>query len=79
MLFRTESMMIDVYDHVRESLSGSTTDLSKSVVMNHGGLGPVTSKSIIERKNEFNLFLSTRYIFKNYSEQFISVLHLTNC
>ena len=63
MFFRTESMMTDVYDYVRESLPEFTNPLTRPWVMNHGGLGPITSKSIIERKNDVNLFLSTRYIF----------------
>ena len=28
-------------------------------VMNHGGLGPMTSKDLIDRRNEITLFLST--------------------
>ena len=31
-------------------------------VMNHGGLGPITAQSIIDRRNEIDLFLSTRFI-----------------
>ena len=62
MLFRTDSMMSDVHDYVRQNLPGFTDPLTRPYVMNHGGLGPITSKSIIDRKNEFSLFLSTRYI-----------------
>jgi hypothetical protein len=62
MLFRTDSMMSDVHDYVRQRLPGYDDPLTRPYTMNHGGLGPITSQSIIERKNEFNLFLSTRYI-----------------
>ena len=66
MFFRTESMMTDMYDYVREKLPEFTDPLTRPFVMNHGGLGPVTSKSIIDRKNDINLFLSTRYIFNTH-------------
>ena len=55
-------MMTDVFDYVREKLPDCSDPLTSPVVMNHGSLGPITSKSIMDRKNEIDLFLSTRYI-----------------
>ena len=54
--------MSDVHDYVRENLPGFDDPLTRPYTMNHGGLGPITSKSIIDRKNDISLFLSTRYI-----------------
>ena len=61
--FRTENHMLDVHDYVREKLPNLTDPLTKPYVMNHGGVGPLTSKSIIERRNEINLFLTTRFVY----------------
>ena len=62
MIFRTESLMNDVHDLVRQNLPGFTDPSTRPYVMNHGGLGPITQQNIIDRKDEINLFLSTRYI-----------------
>ena len=62
MLFRTENHMLGVHDFVRESLPELTDPACKPYMMNHGGLGPITTQSIIERRNEIDLFLSTRNI-----------------
>ena len=62
MLFRTQKHMVDVHDYVREKLPNFKDQKLRPFLMNHGGLGPITSDFIINRKNEYNLFLSTRYI-----------------
>ena len=62
MLFRSEKQMADVHDFVREKLPGCKDPATNPYVMNHGGLGPITTQSIIDRRNEIKLFLSTRYI-----------------
>ena len=59
MLFRTDSQMLDVLEYVQEQLPGYD-NAESPFVMNHGGLGPVTTKNIISRKNEISLYLSTR-------------------
>ena len=61
-LFRTENHMLGVHDFVRESLPELTDPSTKPYVMNHGGLGPITTQSIIDHRNDIDLFLSTRNI-----------------
>ena len=51
MLFRTERQMLDVLEYVQEELPDFDNDHSP-FVMNHAGIGPVTTKNIISRKNE---------------------------
>ena len=63
MFFRTQKHMVDVHDYVREQLPGFNDPMTRPFIMNHGGLGPITSEYIINNKNQYNLFLSTRYIF----------------
>ena len=58
--FRNSQQMMDVRDYVREELPSYSDPSKAPYVMNHGGLGPITSKSIIDRKNDISLFLSTR-------------------
>ena len=62
MLFRTQKHMLEVHDYVRQKLPEFKDPMTKPYLMNHGGLGPITSEYIIDRKNDYNLFLSTRYI-----------------
>ena len=64
MLFRTQKHMIDVHDYVREKLPNFKDQMLRPFIMNHGSIGPITSDHIINRKNEYDLFLSTRYIFQ---------------
>ena len=65
MFFRTEKHMLDVHDFLREQLPEMKDPSTKPYTMNHGGLGPITAQSIIDRRNEIDLFLSTRYISKD--------------
>lgn len=58
--------MMDVRDFVRDELPSFSDPANAPYVMNHGGLGPITSKSFIDRKNEISLFLSTRKFIKAY-------------
>ena len=58
-------LWLKVHNYVRESLPDLKDNSTKPYVMNHGGVGPITAKSIIDRRNEIGLFLSTRYIFWN--------------
>ena len=62
-LFRTEQHMLEVHDYVQENLPQFKDNATKPYVMNHGGLGPITAQSVIDRRNEIDLFLSTRYIW----------------
>ena len=52
--------MMDVRDFVRDELPAFPNPATAPYVVNHGGLGPITAKNIIDRKNEISLFLSTR-------------------
>ena len=45
---------------MREELPSYSDPSKAPYVVNHGGLGPITAKNIIDRKNEISLFLSTR-------------------
>ena len=58
--FRNSQQMMDIRDYVREELPGSSDPSKAPYVLNHGGLGPITSKNIVDRKNDISLFLSTR-------------------
>ena len=62
MVFRETKHMLAAHDSVRGRLPDLKDPSTRPFVMNHGGLGPLTAKSIIERRNEITLFLSTRYI-----------------
>ena len=43
-------------------------------VMNHSGLGPITSKNIIDRKNDITLFLSTSKMLMGIDIESIDVV-----
>ena len=58
--FRNSQQMMDVRDFVRDELPAFSNPATAPYVVNHGGLGPITAKNIIDRKNEISLFLSTR-------------------
>ena len=60
MFFRNSERMLDARDFVRDELPNYANPAKAPYVMNHGGLGPVTSKNIIDRKDEISLFLTTR-------------------
>ena len=62
MLFRTQKHMVEVHDYVREQLPEFKDPSTRPYVMNHSALGPITSEFIVKQKNEFDLYLSTRYI-----------------
>ena len=62
MFFRTEKHMLEVHDFIRESLPELKDPATMPYIMNHGGLGQITAQSIIDRGNEIDLFLSTRFI-----------------
>ena len=57
--FRTESHMFDVNDFIGSELPHLKGSREMPYVMNHGGLGPITSQDLIDRRNEITLFLST--------------------
>ena len=42
--------------------------------MNHGGLGPMTSQNIIDRKNDITLFLSTSKMLMGIDIENIDVI-----
>ena len=73
-LFRTERHMLDVFEYVREQLPWFKDMNSIPYVMNHGGLGPATSKNIISRKNEISLFLATSKMLLGIDIEGISVI-----
>ena len=52
LFFRTEKHMLDVFEYLREQLPGYDDMTQIPFVMNHGGLGPATTKNIIDRKNQ---------------------------
>ena len=74
MLFRTERQMVDVLEYVQEELPAFDDNASSPFVMNHGGLGPVTTKNIISRKNDISLFLSTSKMLMGIDIEQISVI-----
>ena len=73
-LFRTERQMVDVLEFVQEELPEFDDSASCPFVMNHGGLGPVTTQNIISRKNEISLFLSTSKMLMGIDLEQISVV-----
>ena len=72
-LFRTDRQMLDVLEYVQEKLPGFENEKSP-FIMNHGGLGPVTTKNIIARKNEISLYLSTSKMLMGIDIEQISVI-----
>ena len=50
MFFRSQKHMVDVHDYVKEKLPEFKDPLTRPFLMNHGGLGPITSEYIIRRK-----------------------------
>ena len=73
MLFRTERQMLDVLEYVQEELPDFDNSDSP-FVMNHAGIGPVTTKNIISRKNEISLYLSTSKMLMGVDIEQISVI-----
>ena len=72
--FRNSQQMMDIRDYVREELPSFSDPSKAPYVMNHGGLGPITSKSIVDRKNEISLFLTTRYKVHKFGHIFLTVI-----
>ena len=73
-LFRTEKHMLDVFEYVREQLPEYDDLNTIPYVMNHGGLGPATTRNIISRKNEISLYLSTSKMLLGIDIEQISVI-----
>ena len=78
MLFRTDRQMLDVLEYVQEELPDFENETSP-YVMNHGGLGPVTTNNIIARKNEISLYLSTSKMLMGIDIEQISVIIFVRC
>ena len=73
-LFRTDKHMLDVFEYLREQLPGHDDMAEIPFIMNHGGLGPATTKNIIARKNQISLFLSTSKMRMGIDIEQISVI-----
>ena len=72
--FRTEKHMLDVFEYVREKLPEFDDMNEIPFVMNHGGLGPATTKNIMSRKNEISLYLATSKMLLGIDIEQISVI-----
>ena len=73
-IFRDESKMLDVLEFLQEEFQEFDDNETCPFVMNHGGLGPVTTKNIISRKNEISLYLSTSKMLMGIDLEQISVV-----
>jgi len=59
-VFRKEDDIADIYDSLCERLPDKAADpLTCCFVMNHSGIGPVTSQSYRDRRGQINLYLTT--------------------
>ena len=73
MIFRDEQKMVETLELCQEELPDYENENSP-FVMNHGGLGPVTTNNIISRKNEISLYLSTSKMLMGIDIEEISIV-----
>ena len=56
---RTEDHMLKIWEELKYNLPHLTDRMNMPFVMNHSGCGKVTSKNILDRRNDISLFIST--------------------